>query len=138
MKDFFQKVNERLQQWAVGRNGFDALSQVVYFLGLVLFVVQWFVKTPILYYLSWGCLIYGLFRVFSKNIAARQKENQAFLGLFAGLGRRWNLLKRQWKDRKTHRYFSCPSCHQTVRVPKHPGKVKIHCPRCGNSFEVRM
>ena len=37
------------------------------------------------------------------------------------------------KDRE-HRYFDCPKCHQTVRVPKGKGKIAISCPKCREKF----
>ena len=37
------------------------------------------------------------------------------------------------RDRK-HRYFTCPRCHQTVRVPRGKGKIAITCPKCKEKF----
>lgn len=37
------------------------------------------------------------------------------------------------KDRE-HRYFRCPKCGQTVRVPRGRGKINIRCPRCNERF----
>ncbi|WP_262360849.1 hypothetical protein [Gorillibacterium timonense] len=37
-------------------------------------------------------------------------------------------------ERKTHRYYRCPSCNQTLRVPKGKGKLSITCSRCQTSF----
>ena len=33
-----------------------------------------------------------------------------------------------------HRYFRCPDCRQTVRVPRGKGKISIRCPKCGRQF----
>ena len=78
--------------------------------------------SPVFYLLMFGLLGYGLFRTLSRNIYARQKENRWF--------RRW------WdrlRDRK-NRYYRCPKCRQTVRVPKGKGKISIRCPKCGEKF----
>lgn len=138
MKDFFGRPRVRLQRALIGRNGLDMLARVLYFLGLSLLIVQWFVPRRALYYLGLLLLVYSLFRVFSRNVVARQRENAAFLRATAGIRSRLRLFGRKWRDRKTHRYFRCPQCRKTVRIPKTVGKVKIHCPSCGHSFIVRM
>mgnify|MGYP004666140193 len=38
------------------------------------------------------------------------------------------------KDRK-NRYFLCPRCRQTVRVPRGKGKIMITCPKCKEKFQ---
>ena len=78
--------------------------------------------SPLLYLLILGLLGYNLFRTFSRNIYARQKENRWFR-------QGWTRLK----DRK-NRYFRCPKCRQTVRVPKGKGRISIRCPKCGEKF----
>ena len=37
------------------------------------------------------------------------------------------------KDRQ-HRYYQCPRCHQSVRVPRGKGKIAITCPKCSERF----
>ena len=86
-------------------------------------------------------LAYGIFRMFSRNIAARQKENQQFLKLWNQAKGLWYRIRswfrgkqRQFQDRKTHCYFSCPKCRKKLRVPKGKGKIEICCPICGTKF----
>lgn len=43
-------------------------------------------------------------------------------------------MRERLKQRKTHRFFKCPECGVTVRVPKGKGKIKITCPKCKNAF----
>ncbi|MBO2527292.1 MAG: hypothetical protein CW335_03815, partial [Clostridiales bacterium] len=69
-----------------------------------------------------GLLGFSLFRTFSRNIYTRQKENRRFRQLWTRL-----------RDRK-NRYYRCPKCRQTVRVPKGRGKISIRCPKCGEKF----
>ena len=65
----------------------------------------------------------AMFRMFSKNIAKRRRENEVFIGIF-----------RPRVDAKTHRYFRCPKCAQKVRVLRGKGKIMITCPQCGEKF----
>lgn len=38
---------------------------------------------------------------------------------------------------KDHKYFFCPKCGQSVRVPKGAGKIRVKCPKCGEKFEKK-
>ena len=93
---------------------------------MVLSILSSFMGTsllnPVLTLLSYVLMFWALFRVFSRNTYARYEENRKFLRFFD-----------QLKDR-THRYFSCPKCRQTVRVPRGKGKIAITCPRCKERF----
>lgn len=44
-------------------------------------------------------------------------------------------LKRENKD--TTKYLKCPSCGQTLAVPKGKGKIRVTCPKCGNKIETK-
>ena len=45
--------------------------------------------------------------------------------------------KERWVQRKDYKFFSCPSCHTNLRVPRGKGKIKIVCRKCGTSFMGR-
>ena len=93
--------------------------------GCVLCFVQLLVPSGVgvvLTILSEALLILSLFRCFSRNTYKRYNENRKFL-----------LLIDRVKDR-THRYYTCPKCRQTVRVPKGKGKIAITCPKCREKF----
>ena len=72
--------------------------------------------------ISYGLLFWYLFRVFSRNIEKRSLENRRYLTLKARLTYRSN------------RYYRCPNCRQTVRVPRGRGKICIKGPKCGEKF----
>ena len=77
---------------------------------------------PALSLLVYAMLGFAIFRLLSRNIYRRQRDIRAFMIFWARL-----------TDRKI-RYFRCPSCRQTMRVPRHRGKIKIRCPKCGTQF----
>lgn len=118
----FQKIRYALQRFMQGRYGTDKLNTALLILGMILCLVGSFADKMLIYDLAYIPLIYGLFRMFSRKIEARRAENAAF-----------ERLLRRLKDR-SHRYFRCPNCKQTVRVPKGKGKISIRCPKCGESF----
>lgn len=131
----FQRFSDSFRRFMYGRYGSDKLNFVMLIAVLAISLVNsilrlifrsFFVYTniinPILSVLTLLLLGFAIFRMFSRNIYARQKENRAFERLFSRL-----------KD-KEHRYYRCPSCKQTVRVPKGRGKINITCPKCGTKF----
>ena len=65
---------------------------------------------------------WSIFRMLSRNTYRRYRENRRFL-----------LLIDRFRDRQ-HRYFDCPSCRQSVRVPRGKGKIAITCPKCREKF----
>jgi hypothetical protein len=121
-----------------GRYGTDTLSTVllyVYFaFVLICTIVSIFVRSiwfSLFYYVVASALVVWMFsRMFSKNIAARKRENDKFCGFF-------KLRKNKFRDRKTHVYRKCPACKAVLRLPKAKGKHFVVCPRCKNRFEVK-
>ena len=114
-----------MRRFMDGRYGHDRLNMTMLVVGCVLCFVQIFVPSGvgvILTILSEALLILSLLRCFSRNTYKRYNENRKFL-----------LLIDRIKDR-THRYYACPKCRQTVRVPKGKGKIAITCPKCREKF----
>lgn len=74
-----------------------------------------------------------LFRIFSRNIAARRRENEKFL-------EKWNPIKDKLmgilssSGDATHRFYRCPGCRSKLRVPRGRGKITITCPYCHAEF----
>ena len=114
------------QRFMMGRYGHDRLNVALLVLGVVLSIVSMFVRNkPVLLILNMGSyalLFVALFRCFSRSTYKRYNENRRFL-----------LMIDRIKDR-AHRYYTCPKCRQTVRVPKGKGKIAITCPRCREKF----
>ena len=125
-QQFLYRLRAGIRQFMTGRYGTDKLSLTLLVAAMVLSVLSSFMGTsllnPVLTLLSYVLMFWALFRVFSRKTYARYEENRKFLRFFD-----------QLKDR-THRYFSCPKCRQTVRVPRGKGKIAITCPRCREKF----
>jgi len=126
MSKFFGKLGEAVRCFMQGRYGSDKLNTLILTVGLVLSLIQLFVpgyglKLAFML-LSYLFLAVAVYRMLSKNIYKRYEENRKYL----------RLLDR-WND-KEHRYFDCPRCKQTVRVPRGKGKIAITCPKCKEKF----
>ncbi|MDO4489535.1 MAG: hypothetical protein Q4B85_00455 [Lachnospiraceae bacterium] len=120
-----------LQRLMQGRYGVDSLGR--FCLGasvLLLLLSGLLVRVPVLGSLTNTAglllLFYTYFRMFSRNIPKRYEENRRFQ-------KKYNLFSRAAGD-KTHRYYRCSCCGQTIRVPKGKGRIQITCPKCRNSF----
>jgi len=129
-------MREKLQRFMAGRYGVDAFSKFLMGSVLVLWVLDLFINSRILY--SWSILliIYMYFRMFSRNIQKRYQENIKFLQMKSKvLGKlKWNQLKSDVKGRKTHHIYRCPTCRQKIRIPRGKGRICITCPKCKTEF----
>ena len=139
-----QNMKERLRKFMEGRYGADELNRFLTVCGWVLlllgFVLSAFSSRAVtalgslLVTLSWVLLIFSIFRTLSKNTSQRASENYKYFVCKNKVLGWFRRLKTRWQDRKVHRYFRCPQCHATVRVPKGKGKIRITCPHCKHQF----
>ena len=137
-------MKERLRKFMEGRYGADELNRFLTVCGWVLlltgFVLSAFSSKvllsigSLLVTLSWALLIFSIFRSLSKNTSQRASENYKYFVYKNKVTGWFRRLKTRWQDRKVHRYFKCPQCHATVRVPKGKGKIRITCPKCRHQF----
>lgn len=128
-----------------GRYGSDQLSIGLMIGYLLLVFIARITRLPFLAYLALALLVWDVYRIFSRNISRRYQENAVFLKYWhrivqwfrtaSGRFERWRgqTLYRM-NDKKTHRYFRCPNCKKTLRVPKGKGKIVITCPVCRTEF----
>lgn len=122
----FRKIGDQFRNFMMGRYGQDQLGIAMFVTGLVFMLFGMFLShyawSTLFCLLSWIVLIWCIFRMYSKNISARSRENNAFLRIF-----------HRTKDR-AHCYFRCPKCRQAVRVPRGRGRISITCPKCREKF----
>ena len=130
------RFRDRLARFMYGRYGVDQLNRFLMGVVLVSLVLSLFVRHRFFYWLTVLGIGISYFRMFSKNIRKRTQENQRYLQATAGPRRGFVRTKNRSRD-KSHRYFKCPSCTQTVRVPRGKGKICITCPKCSREFVKR-
>lgn len=126
-----------LQRFMLGRHGSDHLNRLLLALALGLMLVQLFTHWAWLLWLTWALLLWSAFRMLSRNHAARLREEARYLTWRNWLGRWAGLQRRRWRERRTHQYFSCPRCGQTLRAPKNQGNILVTCAKCGHQFQRR-
>ena len=74
--------------------------------------------------------------LFSKNQQKRQVENARFIALFRSIFR-WFRGRKVLQTDKEYYYFKCPTCGQSMRLPRGLGKVEITCRSCASRFETK-
>lgn len=133
----------RLARFFMGRNGPDTLY---YFFLVLAFLSIFFsgffgqnsrvsLALSLLYFVLFG---YALFRLMSRNVPRRQRENAAFRRFFFRLTLPIRRLRARIKSRKTHLFRKCPACHATLRLARIPGEHVVKCPACAARFAVHV
>ena len=125
-----------------GRYGVDRLYTGFFVLFLIIAIINLFVPVAwlslILSLLNLFIVFFMFYRVFSKKIYKRKREEAIYLGILYKVKRPFTIAKRKFKDRKTHVYKKCPSCKTHLRFPKKKGTIMVTCPKCKNSFKIKM
>ena len=129
-------MKEKFYRFMQGRYGIDQLNSFLMIVCVICFIVNMFIGSIVLTFIAYGTWLFVIFRMFSKNIYARNRENDKYLNFFSPISR-WLKLKLMSKQDPSNKYFSCPKCKQMVRVPKGHGTVVVTCPNCQNKFEKR-
>ena len=142
MRDFFRKLNYKFSLFMQGRNGMDDLAKAESVaLWIVLIVMLFLSRVPVASLvcnvLFWVILIHMYFRVFSKNLNQRYRENNWYRNLRYRMAVKRDRRKKERVQKGAYRFYSCPSCKQRVRVPKGRGKICITCPKCRMEFVKR-
>lgn len=124
MRNFFAKIRIAMNRFMQGRYGQDRLNSTLLWVSVALAVLSMFLGTlgVLLTLIAYTLMGVAIFRALSHNTYKRYREN------------RWFLLQMDRLKDRNHRYFSCPKCRQSVRVPKGKGKIAITCPKCKEKF----
>ena len=130
-------MREKLTRFMVGRNGNDQLNLFLYAVDAVLLIAATLIGGQVgrwMFVAVLALLGYIYFRMFSRNLTKRREENGKFLRLLYSVQAGLKIRREKWVQRKDYKFFTCPSCKTTLRVPRGNGKIKIVCRKCGNSF----
>lgn len=141
MRNFFSNLGYRFQQWMQGRYGNDEFNRFLSIAAFVLIVGYFFgfLWSPLrwLYIPTVLILAFSIFRTFSRNIEARTRERNWYLRIRNKVSGFFRIQKRKIREGDKYRFFTCPDCRTTIRVPKGHGRIEITCPRCRKKFIKR-
>ena len=130
-------MREKMTRFMAGRNGNDQLNLFLYAADAILLIAAALVRGQAGRWMWLAVLIllgYIYFRMFSKNLTKRREENGKYLRVRYSIQAGLKIRREKWVQRKDYKFFTCPSCKTTLRVPRGHGKIKIVCRKCGNSF----
>lgn len=126
LRDLGAKITAALRHFMQGRYGTDKLNTAILLTGVAACIFQMLLPGALLKLLlmlfSYVCMGWAIFRALSRNTYKRYQENRKYLRFLDRI-----------KDRE-HKYFDCPRCRQSVRVPRGKGKISITCPKCKEKF----
>lgn len=119
------KLLNFIDRFMYGRYGLDPLGIVIITVSLLFAIIG---RAFFLFYILALALIgYEIYRILSRNIAAREKENSIITNMF----------NRTERSRDDYVHFSCPNCGQHLRIPAGLGQKRITCPKCNARFVKR-
>ena len=92
-----------------------------------------------------------IWRMFSRRRDKRSAENERYLERRARSSRPGRDLStrgrgaagsgcgaaERGRDRLDHKYLTCQSCGQKMRVPRGKGRIAVKCPKCGEKTIVK-
>ena len=130
-------MREKFARFMSGRNGNDQLNLFILIADIILLLLAGIFANSlgkVLYPLVILLLGYAYFRMLSRNLYKRSEENGKYLRLRYKLMAELRIHWERWVHRKDYKFFTCPYCKTTLRVPRGHGKIKIVCRKCGSSF----
>lgn len=140
MKSFKTKLIHFMR----GRYGADILGRDLLWISVGLMVLNLFLGNRILRLLPFIVLLISYMRMFSKNISKRYNENRVYTNFkykaLKPFGNPMKSLKRSWKrllDLPKYKHLKCPSCKQTLRLPRGKKDITVTCPKCKSKFDAR-
>ncbi len=123
-----------LPGWMRGRYGVDQLGRVTSTASLVCLLLTLVPRLGFLLYVGVALLALSYWRMLSRNVAGRYRENATYLAYLGRLRRRWDRVKARTAGRRTHHFLRCSGCGAEMKVPRGKGKVRITCPSCKTQF----
>ena len=141
----FYRLRAALMRFMAGRYGPDSFGNFL----LVSYIIVWIlfsaarlfvggIPAYILSLLQTALFIYILFRMLSRNIYKRQRENAKYFALKNRFMRYFRLKRDIFRTRKTNIWKKCPHCKAMIKLPRKKGKHTCTCPKCRRDFKVRV
>jgi len=143
-KSLRERFQENVGTFMYGRNGMDQLSQFLLYLFLFFLIVSTIlfsvlsrntISATILQYAAIVLLVLSYSRAFSRNIVKRRNENLQYLKIVYSISNWFRSKRHRLEMLKNYKFFTCPDCKTTLRVPRGKGRINLTCPRCHAKFE---
>lgn len=127
----------RLMQFMSGRYGVDTTFYILFGVSAVIAFINIIFRIWALQAIVYAIIAFAIYRMFSRNHAARMKENRIITSGFTALTK-WYYTRKTRAADTTHVYKKCPNCKAVLRLPRRKGRHSTVCPNCHMSFSVRV
>ncbi len=124
----------QLRRFMYGRYGIDRLNRMLVFAAFFISLIALFSRYTLINIGAYFIMAIAIFRIMSKNIAKRSQENLVYCRFADRVKNKFRLIKLSLIGTKTHKYYKCSRCRQTIRIPRGKGKICITCPKCKAEF----
>src|SRR5699024_7181031 len=96
------KLTAKLRNFMYGRNGIDQLTVLILLVSLLMSIIARTFNLPLLKSIYYIGLVISLYRILSKDLVQRRKEERIFAQKQAKLNSWFKVQKRIFQERKTH------------------------------------
>jgi len=127
----------KFQKFMYGRYGIDEFYGFLLKLYIVLVIIGLFIHSKFLLLLELLIIFFMFYRMFSKKIYQRSRENQKYLKLKSEFIKPFQNIKRNIND-KDHIYKKCSKCKKTLKlpIPFERGIKHVKCPNCKKRITI--
>ena len=122
---FFSRLRISFLRFMNGRYGTDTLNRHLLFAALGLAVINLPLRSFAVSTLEWVLIFLVFFRMFSKDLLKRRRENARYYSLLQKVKLFFRHISYRFRERKTMRFFKCPHCKAPIKMP---------CQKCKNTF----
>lgn len=135
---FWDKFKYNFIRFMQGRyGGADKLNRVLLYGAIAIMLLNMFFGIPLVNLLVWVMYGYAIFRMFSRNMSARYRENEKFEQLWNKLRTECKQFTVRMKNSKQYKYFTCPKCKSRLKLPRGVGEVTVTCGKCRHAFSKK-
>ena len=133
----------KIRNFMAGRNGIDKLTYGLLVIYCLIAAVKVFLRTVpwawiAVSVLQYAFLIYIIYRVFSRNLQKRYRENVKFEQFLSAWKPYFEHVKLRVTYGRTHRFRTCKRCGEFLRLKKGRGKRDVTCPKCGAALRFHF
>lgn len=132
--NFIWNIRMKMDRFMTGRYGTDSLNRGLIILWVIFLILGIWTGSVWLYIPQLILCVLVFFRMLSRNIFRRQRENLAYYEMMKKLGASVRRTMVRIRDNRTTNFFRCPYCRADIRMPKKAGSFRIRCPKCGEEF----
>lgn len=132
---FWEKIKQSFRALMTGRNGADRLASNCVWFGLILYILSLVTGLGILVFAALALYVYGMFRMWSRNLEKRRAENRRYVEWRGRLSSRVRQFFKRLKNSREYKYFKCPKCSARLRVKRGSTQTHFTCGRCKEEFD---